>query len=103
RHDGIVMEGLMTFCLMLVISAIGRAVHGIPRPAAAFAGGLTVTAASCLGGPFTGGAMNPARALAPAAVAHHCSNHAVYWIGPLAGGVIGAWISELIFLGTRKE
>jgi len=103
RLPGMMIEGVMTFFLMLVIFAIGLEEHGIPRPVAAFAGGITVTAASCLGGPFTGGAMNPARALGPAAVAHHWSNHAVYWIGPLAGGVIGAWISELIFLGTRKE
>jgi glycerol uptake facilitator-like aquaporin len=34
---------------------------------------------------------------------NHWSNHAVYWIGPLAGGVIGAWISDLIFLGTPKD
>jgi MIP family channel proteins len=103
RLPGMMIEGVMAFFLIFVMFAIGLDEHGIPRPVAGFAGGLIVTVASFLGGPFTGGAMNPARALGPAVVANHWSNHAVYWIGPLAGGVIGAWISDLIFLGTPKE
>ena len=67
------------------------------------AAGLIITVASFLGAPFTGGAMNPARALGPALAANHWSNHAVYWIGPLAGGVIAAWVADLIFMGTPKE
>jgi MIP family channel proteins len=103
RLPGMLIEGVMAFFLIFVMFAIGLDEHGIPRPVAGFAGGLIVTVASFLGGPFTGGAMNPARALGPAVVANHWSNHAVYWIGPFAGGVVAAWISDLIFLGTPKE
>ena len=103
RLPGMLIEGVMAFFLIFVTFAIGLDEHGIPRPVAGFAGGLIVTVASFLGGPFTGGAMNPARALGPAVAANHWSNHAVYWIGPLAGGVSGAWISDLIFLGAPKE
>ena len=60
------IEGVTTFFLIFVMFAIGLDEYGIPRPVAGFAGGLIVTVASFLGGPFTGGAMNPARALGPA-------------------------------------
>ena len=102
RLPGMIIEGVMAFFLIFVLLAIGFDEHGIPRPLSGFAGGLVVTAVSLLGGPFTGGAMNPARALGPAVAAHHWNNHGVYWVGPLAGGVIGAWIADLIFLGTPK-
>jgi MIP family channel proteins len=103
RLPGMMIEGAMAFFLIFVMFAIGLDEDGVPRPAAGLAGGLTVMAASLLGGAFTGGAMNPARALGPALAAHRWNNHAVYWIGPLAGGVAGAWISDLIFPGPPKE
>ena len=103
RLPGMLIEGVTTFFLIFVMFAIGLDEYGIPRPVAGFAGGLIITVASFLGEPFTGGAMNPARALGPALAANHWSNHAVYWIGPLAGGVIAAWIADLIFMGTPKE
>jgi MIP family channel proteins len=103
RLPGMLIEGVMTFFLVFVMFATGIDEHGIPRPAAGFAGGLIVTVASFLGAPFTGGAMNPARAIGPAVAANHWSNHAVYWIGPLAGGVIAAWVADLIFLGAPKQ
>ena len=41
--------------------------------------------------------MNPARAFGPALAAHHWTNHAVYWVGPLAGGVAAASLYDLLF------
>ena len=52
-------------------------------------------------GPFTGGAINPARAFGPALVAHHWQNQGVYWVGPLIVGVLGGWIYATILL--QKE
>jgi glycerol uptake facilitator-like aquaporin len=53
------------------------------------------------GGPFTGAALNPARAFGPALAANHWNNHAVYWIGPLAGGLVAAWLYDTLFLGKK--
>ena len=103
RLPGMLIEGVTTFFLIFVMFAIGLDEYGIPRPVAGFAGGLIVTAASFLGAPFTGGAMNPARAFGPALASNHWNNHAVYWIGPLAGGVVAAWVADLIFMGNPKE
>ncbi len=102
RLPGMLIEGVMTFFLVFVMFAIGIDERGIPRPVAGFAGGVIVTVGSFLAMPFTGGAMNPARAIGPALVTSHWANHAVYWVGPLAGGVIAAWLADLIFLGTPK-
>jgi glycerol uptake facilitator-like aquaporin len=45
--------------------------------------------------------MNPARAFGPAMVASHWSNHGVYWIGPLAGGTLAAWLCGRFFKASR--
>ena len=42
-------------------------------------------------GVLTGGAMNPARAFAPALFSGFWQNQIVYWIGPLLGGALAAW------------
>ena len=57
----------------------------------ALATGLLITAAALFGGPFTGAAMNPARAFGPALASRHWTNHGVYWVGPLAGGAGRRW------------
>ncbi len=103
RLPGMLIEGAGTFFLVFVLFAIGFDERGIPRPTAGFAGGLVVTVASFFALPFTGGALNPARVLGPAVIAHEWANHGVYWIGPLAGGVLAAWIADLIFPRTPRE
>jgi aquaporin TIP len=47
---------------------------------------------------LTGGSMNPARAFGPALASHDWLNHGVYWVGPLAGGVLAGWIYDTAFL-----
>lgn len=44
--------------------------------------------------------MNPARTFGPALASGHWDNHLVYWIGPLLGGAIAAWV-EHAFLMER--
>jgi len=48
--------------------------------------------------PFTGGALNPARAFAPALASSHWASQGVYWVGPLAGGFMGALLYDSFFL-----
>ncbi len=98
RTQGMILEGVLTFLLVFVVFATAVDAKGAFNKIAGFAIGLTVTMDILLGGPFTGASMNPARSLGPALVAHHWSNHGVYWVGPLLGGVIAGWLYNAIFL-----
>jgi glycerol uptake facilitator-like aquaporin len=94
-----VFEAVMTFFLVFVVFATVVDARGAFDKVGGFAIGLTVTIGVLLGGPFTGGALNPARAFGPALISNHWTNHAVYWIGPLAGGVAAGWLYDALFLG----
>lgn len=101
RTTGIIFEGVATFFLVFVVFATAVDARGAFDKVAGFAIGLTVTMGVLLAGPFTGGALNPARAIGPAIASNHWTNHGVYWIGPLAGGVAAGWIYDAVFLGKK--
>ncbi len=92
RWHGIVLEAIGSFLLVFVVFATATDSNGAFNKVAGFAIGLTVTMDVLVAGPFTGSAVNPARAFGPALVAHHWQNQGVYWVGPLIGGVLAGWI-----------
>ena len=99
---GIVVEAVTTFLLVLVI--FGSAVdERAPKSVYPFAIGLTVALDIMATGPITGAAMNPARVLGPALVSGHWSNHLVYWIGPLLGGVLGAFVQHSVLMARAPS
>jgi MIP family channel proteins len=99
--SGMVFEAVMTFFLVFVVFATAVDARGAFNKIAGFAIGLTITMGALFGGPFTGAALNPARAFGPALAANYWRNHGVYWIGPLAGGVAAGWLYDILFL--KKE
>jgi MIP family channel proteins len=101
RTDGMIFEAVMTFFLVLVAFATVVDERGTFGKSAGFAVGMVVMTGVLFGEPFTGAALNPARAFGPALAASHWTNHGVYWIGPLAGGVAAGWLYDVLFL-TRK-
>jgi glycerol uptake facilitator protein len=101
RTDGMIFEAVMTFFLVLVVFATAVDERRAFNKVAGAAAGMAVTVAVLFGQPFTGAALNPARAFGPAIAANHWTNHGVYWIGPLAGGVAAGWLYDILFL-TRK-
>lgn len=101
RTNGMIFEAIMTFFLVFVVFATAVDERGAFDKVAGFAIGLTITMGILFGGPFTGGALNPARAFGPALAANHWTNHGVYWIGPLAGGVVAGWLYDTLFLGKK--
>jgi len=101
RTIGMILEAVMTFFLVFVVFATAVDEQGAFNKIAGFAIGLTITLGVLLGGPFTGAALNPARAFGPALAANHWNNHGVYWIGPLAGGVVAGWLYDTLFLGKK--
>src|ERR1700685_3896346 len=92
RLTAIIFDGVATFFLVFVFFATAVDTRGAFDKVAGFAIGLTITMGILLVGPFTGGALNPARAFGPALASNHWANHGVYWIGPLAGGVAAGWL-----------
>ena len=98
--QGIVIEGVLTFFLVFVV--YGTAVDGRAPKIGGLAIGLTVTLDILFNGPFTGGAMNPARVFGPAVASNHWTNHAVYWIGPLAGGGLAGLVYGRFLIKPAK-
>lgn len=88
---GIILEAVATFFLVLVV--FGTAVDE-RAPAGVFplAIGLTIALDIMAIGPLTGGAINPARAFGPALASGHWNHHLVYWLGPLIGGALAAFV-----------
>jgi MIP family channel proteins len=103
RANGMIFEGIMTFFLVFVVFATAIDSRGAFKKIAGFAIGLTITMGALFGGPFTGAALNPARAFGPALAANHWTNHGVYWIGPLAGGVAAGWLYNTLFLPKEQQ
>ncbi len=97
RTSGIAFEAILTFFLVFVVFATSVDRDGVLNKVAGFAVGLVVTVGVLFGGPFTGAALNPARAFGPAVAGNHWTNHGVYWIGPLAGGVAASWLYNTLF------
>ena len=83
------MEVVLTFVLMFVIMAIVANPERIGRASGLAIGG-TVALGVLVGGPISGGSMNPARSFGPALVGWTWAAHWVYWVGPLLGATLGA-------------
>jgi MIP family channel proteins len=98
RLHGIFLEAAVTFLLVFVIFATAVDPRSPAKPLSGLAAGLTMTMCTLVAAPFTGAAMNPARAFATALIAHHWTNHGVFWVGPLVGGVIAGWLYNSFLL-----
>jgi MIP family channel proteins len=89
--QGTVFELVMTFFLVLAI--YGTAVDKRAPKIGGFGIGLTVLADVLVGGPFTGAAMNPARAMGPMLASLTFRSYwYIYWIGPVIGSILASLI-----------
>jgi MIP family channel proteins len=93
-----VLEGVLTFALVLVVFAVSIDRRGTWASLAGLPAGLTVAAAVLMAGPLTGGALNPARWFGPALVNGDWSDAWVYLVGPFLGGALGALVYDLLLL-----
>jgi MIP family channel proteins len=98
RLSAMVLEAVTSFFLVLVFFATAVDERGAFRSIAGFGVGLTVTLGILVIAPFTGAAMNPARAFGPALASNHWTNWGVYWIGPLAGGFLAGLLYDALYL-----
>ncbi len=93
---GLVLEIILTF--FLVNTIFNAAVSGKAGNLAGVAIGLTLAFCILMGGPLTGASLNPARTLGPALVAGNTADLWLYFVGPIAGGVLAA----LLYRGVLK-
>jgi aquaporin TIP len=90
------LELVLTF--FLVSAVFGTAVSPDAPRVGGFGIGLVLLFDILVGGPLTGAAMNPARAFGPALVAGAWVGQLVYWIGPIAGGLLAAILWEHVLV-----
>ena len=95
---GLALEATTTFFLVLTVFATAVDESGAFRAIAGFGIGLIITLGIVVAGPYTGGALNPARAFGPALVSHHWLNQLIYWVGPLGGGFLAGLLYDQLFL-----
>jgi len=99
--DGVLLELILTFFLVFTVFAVAVDERA-PKNIYGFAIGLVLTFDILAGGPISGAAMNPARALGPALVSGFWDNHLVYWLGPLLGGMAAALIYNYLLLEKKS-
>ena len=102
---GLVLEAVMTFFLVLAVCGTALDPKGSRNAVAGFGIGTVLLFDILVGGPITGAAMNPARAFGPALVSKTWTNHLVYWLGPMAGGVLAAavYVKGLMEPEAKRE
>jgi len=93
--QAILIEAILTFFLVWVVFGTAVDPEGAFNKVAGLAIGFVITMDIFMGGPFTGAAMNPARAFGPALVSGSWTGWWVYWIGPVAGGVLAASLYDM--------
>lgn len=96
--SAVVIEAVLTFFLVWVIFACAADPRGTFASIAGLAIGFTITLDIYIGGPYTGAAMNPARAFGPDLVQNVWSDAWVWWVGPLVGGALAALLYEYLYL-----
>ena len=96
--SGVVIEAVLTFFLVWVIFATAADPRGAFAVISGLAIGFTITLDIYIGGPFTGAAMNPARAFGPELVQNVWSDAWVWYLGPAIGAVAAALVYEYLYL-----
>jgi aquaporin Z len=96
--QGLGIEIILTFFLVFVVFATAVDPRGSFRLIAGLAIGLAITFDVFMGGPWTGAAMNPARAFGPQLIQNDWSNAWVWYVGPVIGAVIAVLAYEWLYL-----
>jgi aquaporin NIP len=82
-------EVVLTFVLMLVITAVATDQRAVGEAAALAIGGA-VALGSLVGGPISGASMNPARSIGPAVVSGDLTHLWIYLLAPPLGAIAAA-------------
>ena len=97
-----ILEAVLTFFLMFVITAVATDTRAVGQAAAIAIGG-TVGLEALFAGPISGASMNPARSLAPALVSGTWAHQWIYVAGPVIGALAGVIVYNAIRGPSSKE
>ena len=97
------LEIAFTFMLVFVIFSVAVDPNSPFRGIASFSIGLTVAACALVGGTITGASLNPARSFGPALITGTWDYQWAYWIAPLIGGALAAFVYSKLFLSGGEE
>lgn len=95
NFQGFIVEGIGTFCLVLVILAAVFSRKSF-KEWAPLAIGTTLGFLVMVGGPLTGGSFNPARWFGPALVANEWGSVWPYLLGPIVGSLLAAGVFRFV-------
>jgi MIP family channel proteins len=95
NFQGMIVEGIGTFCLVLVILAAVFSKKSF-KEWAPLAIGTTLGFLVMVGGPLTGGSFNPARWFGPALVANEWGSVWPYLLGPILGSLLAAAVFKFV-------
>jgi len=97
----VLLEFILTFLLVTAIFGTAVEPRGAGVKIGGFGIGLTVAFDILAGGPVTGASMNPARSFGPALVQGYWEWHHLYWIAPIAGGIVAALVYQHLILEKK--
>lgn len=99
----LILETVMTFTLVYVVLATTTSKNFKTLPLAGLAIGFTLGLNVIFGGSITGGSLNPARSFGPALITWEFNYHWIYWIAPIAGGLIAAGVYKILHTKEEQE
>jgi MIP family channel proteins len=100
---GLITEALITFILVFTVGLVASDPRVPSAQIASIAVGFALAAAVFVGGPLTGGGVNPARSLGPMLVSGQLDDFWIYIIGPLIGGLLGAFAAAFVLEAFEQE
>ncbi|MBA3275051.1 MAG: aquaporin, partial [Chloroflexia bacterium] len=98
--QGLLVEGLIAFLLVFTVVAVATDPR-VPEGVQPVAIGFALAAGVLIGGPVSGGAGNPARALGPMIVTGTFGDWLIYVAGPILGAIVAALLYDR-FIATAS-
>ena len=100
--QAVLVETVLTFFLVLAVCGTAVDPKGSWSAVGGFGIGTVLVFDILVGGPVTGAAMNPARAFGPALAAGFWDGHLIYWLAPITGSVLAAYVYATLFLQQQR-